>query len=87
MSEQQKTTEAASPSQEPVVMAWIECHDWSDLPEGEWLVKITKVRNPYHIASATTKTGAGHKMIIVGNCFHFDMGEIVAYSPFVRYEP
>ena len=66
--------------------SWQECSDWKDLPEGDWLVKIDNGRKPYHIANVTTKTAHGHKMIIVGNHFHFDMGNIIAYSPFDRYE-
>ena len=73
-------------AQQPVVMRWEPLNDWKKLPEGDWLVKITKDRKPYHVASVSRNTGDGHKIIIVGNHFHWDMGDLIAYSPFAPYD-
>lgn len=66
-------------------MNWIELDDYKKLPDGEWLVKIDDSRNEYHIASVSSKTGDGHKMVIVGSHFSFDRGKLIAYSAFERY--
>lgn len=68
-------------------MKWIACDDYKELPVGDWLVKIDKDRKPYNIAVVTEGTSDGHKMIIVGNNFSWDMGDLIAYSAFERYEP
>lgn len=68
-------------------MKWIACDDYKKLPVGEWLVKIDVIREPYHIAFVTEETGDGHKMVTVGGHFSFDMGNLIAYSAFERYEP
>lgn len=68
-------------------MKWIECDNTNKLPVGEWLVKIDRERDPYHIAVVTKQTADGHKMIIIGNHFDFDMGKLIAYTDFERYEP
>ena len=65
-------------------MDWKPCNNWDDLPEGSWLVKINKERKPYNVAKVTINKG-GHRFVVVGNCFHFDMGNIVAYTPFEPY--
>lgn len=67
-------------------MDWKELSNWGDLPEGSWIVKTNDERHPYHVAYVSSKTGDGHKMINVGNHFYFDMGEIIAYSPFDGYK-
>ena len=66
-------------------MDWIACDKWDDLPVGEWLVKISKDRKPYHIAVASENRNSS-RVVIVGNHFHFDMGDIIAYTGFDRYE-
>ena len=68
-----------------IVMRWIPCANWDDLPEGTWLVKIGKDRKPYNIAEVTQNPQG--RIIIVGNCFHWDMGDIVAYTALAKYEP
>ena len=65
---------------------WIECDDWKSLPVGTWLVKIDKERKPYHIADVFLNTH-NDKIIIVGGCFYFDMGKLIAYTCFEKYEP
>ena len=67
-------------------MKWIELDDYKKLPVGDWLVRIDKDRKPYHVASVT-KNKEGHKLIIVGSHFSFDMGALIAYTKFDRYEP
>ena len=67
-------------------MEWIECDDYKKLPFGDWLVRIDKDRKPYHVA-CVTENNSGSKMIIVGNHFSFDMGQLIAYTSFEPYEP
>lgn len=67
-------------------MDWKKCDNWKDLPEGTWLTKMNSDYRPYNIAEVTTKTGDGHKMIIVGNHFHWDMGKLIAYTAFPEYD-
>lgn len=66
-----------------IPVRWIKCTNWDDLPDGEWLVKIENDRKPYHVAYA----GGSHpsRIIIVGNHFSFDMGNIIAYTGFEKY--
>lgn len=64
---------------------WIPCNDWKELPEGTWLTKIDKDRKPYNIAEAS-KNVNGVMIIIVGNHFSWDMGNIIAYKGFDKYE-
>lgn len=63
---------------------WIECNDWKDLPVGTWLTKNDKERKTYNVAECL-ENSAGDKIIIVGNHFHWDMGEILAYAAFNEY--
>lgn len=63
---------------------WTPCNDWELLPDGEWLVKTSDAHTPYHVANV--RTNPSSKVVIVGGHFHFDMGGLVAYSPFGRYE-
>ena len=64
---------------------WIKCDDYKKLPIGEWLVKINKDRNPYHIACVTENSG-GSKIVIVGSYFSWDRGDLIAYTAFEKYE-
>ena len=64
---------------------WIECNDWDKLPEGTFLVKIDKDRNPYNVAECS-KNNQGSRIIIVGKYFHWDIGDIVAYTEFEPFE-
>lgn len=66
-------------------MNWIECDNWDDLPAGTWLVKIDKDRKPYNVAECTVKED-GSRLIIVGNYFHWDIGDIVAYTVFEFFD-
>lgn len=63
---------------------WTPCDDWGLLPDGEWLVKVDNERKPYHVANAFTNPSG--KIVIVGGMFSFDAGNLIAYSPFGRYE-
>ena len=65
-------------------MNWIICKSWDDLPEGEWLVKTNKDRKPYHVAEVSINPQS--RNVIVGNHFSWDMGDIIAYTAFDRYE-
>ena len=67
-------------------MNWISCKSWDDLPEGDWLVKIDKDRKPYHVAEVSINPHSHSRIVIVGNQFYWDMGDIVAYTAFDRYE-
>jgi hypothetical protein len=67
-------------------MEWIECDDYEKLPNGEWLVHIDKSRKPYHVA-VVTQNNDGHKIIIVGSHFSWDMDQLIAYTSFEPYEP
>ena len=80
----EKQPTVASPI-EPVV-SWIECDDWSKLPVGDWLVKINKDRKPYHVASVTKSDNNSSKIIVVGNHFSWDMGAVIAYADFNKFE-
>lgn len=64
---------------------WIPCTNWKDLPVGDWLVKVDKDRKPYHVANVFLNN-AGDKMIIAGGRFYFDVGELIGYADFSRYE-
>ena len=64
---------------------WIPCNDWKKLPEGIWLTKIDKDRSPYNVANVN-KTSSGSLIVIVGNYFSWDMGNIIAYKGFDKYE-
>jgi hypothetical protein len=67
-----------------LVMCWKPCKNWKDLPAGKWLVKIANKRKPYHVADVFEHT-QGDKIIIAGGCFYFDMGELIAFTPFQEY--
>lgn len=64
---------------------WIECNSWDDLPMGTSLVKIDKDREPYNVAEVAVNT-QGHKIVVVGNHFSFDMGRPLAYGLFNKFE-
>lgn len=64
-------------------MNWIQCTDWNDLPDGEWLIKTSKSKS-YQVAEATTNDKGG-RVIIVGNHFYWDSGNIIAYTAFEKY--
>ena len=65
-------------------MKWKTCDNWDDLPEGSWLVKTGNIRRPYHIADMKINPNGG-KVVIVGNHFSWDMGKIIAYTPYEKY--
>ncbi len=65
---------------------WKECDKWEDLPDGTWLTKDDTERKPYNITTVTSKTGDGHKMVIVGNQFSWDIGKLIAYVAFQKYD-
>ena len=67
-----------------LALNWISCKSWDDLPEGEWLVKISKDRKPYQVAEVSIHPQS--RIVIVGNNFSWDIGDIVAYTAFDRYE-
>ena len=73
---------AASPD---VTMCWKACTNWDDLPEGTWLVKIDKDRKPYNVAEVSVNRD-GQRLVIVGNHFSWDMGNILAYTPFEPFD-
>ena len=66
------------------VMRWVECASWDDLPDGDWLVKIDKDRRPYHVARKSSKNST--RTIIVGNHYSWDIGNIIAYADFDKYD-
>lgn len=63
---------------------WVQCTDWKALPEGSWIVKVDKERKPYYIANVFLNK-SGHKIITAGGCFYFDLGGLLGYSSFERY--
>lgn len=67
------------------LIKWIKCDAWKDLPVGTWLVRIAKEKSPYHIAEVILNEQKD-KIVIVGGSFYFDMGELLAYTDFERYE-
>ena len=75
------TSEASEP--EAVVMCWIPCTDWNDLPEGTNLVKVDCGGDiQYQVARALHD----NPMVVVGHYFYFDAGKLLAYSPFEKYD-
>ena len=79
MSEEKECPTVRDPVE--AVVSWIKCDSWEDLPVGTWLTKIDKERKPYNVAEVG-KNSQGDKIIIVGNHFSFDMGNIIAYAKF-----
>ena len=60
---------------------WVVCTSWDDLPMGTWLVKIGE---KYHVAQVT-KSASGVRLVVVGNHFSWDMGDVIAYYDFEKY--
>lgn len=58
---------------------WVECDDWANVPVGSWLVALSN--GDHHIATRITK----NTPLFIGFCFHFEIGDIVAYTTFTRY--
>lgn len=81
----EKTAKLGLSAVDAPVMCWMPCTAWKDLPIGSWLVKIDKDRKPYNVAEVS-KNAQGDRMVIVGNHFSWDMGDIIAYTPFGKYE-
>lgn len=61
---------------------WIPISDWKKLPVGQWLVKVINDVRPYQVAYVNNNS----HIIVVGNHFHFDAGEVAAYCAFNCYE-
>ena len=84
MSNEQNESDAKAHPVDTLVMCWKPCKKWKDLPVGQWLVKVANERKPYHVADVFENT-QGDKLIIAGGCFYFDMGELIAFTPFQEY--
>jgi hypothetical protein len=67
------------------INTWIPCTDYNELPLGAWIVKIDKDRKPYNIA-VVSENDRKQRIVIVGNHFSWDMGNLIAYSGFEPYE-
>lgn len=65
--------------------AWIPLTDWKALPAGEWLVKVESDHREYHVATVTLNN-SGDKIIVAGGVFYFDIGKLIAYTSFIKYE-
>ena len=82
--ELQKKQPTVSNPLEPVGM-WIDCDNYDDLPVGMWLAHVENERKPYCIVDVG-QNAQGHKIVTSGGSFSWDMGPIVAYIDFVKYE-
>jgi len=71
----------------PAALDWVDCDNWDDLPEGQWIVKLVVGRSTREYQVATVKTNTRNsRFVIVGHGFSFDAGQIEAYAAFIPYK-